>query len=139
MGRMVGGAGQHYIISMQTALPVTFPPLLFASANAIMGTPDTLLANQRVLDGLRQLRAEGRAFDSHASVTHKVSFPAWRAFFPPFIYQILVFQINSIMTLAPPLASGLISAPDDLFHRRPSYATQPRAGKTLIPLYAKHR
>ncbi|KAL8277301.1 hypothetical protein RQP46_010254 [Phenoliferia psychrophenolica] len=106
MGKMIGAAGQHYIISMQTALPVTFPPLLFASANAIIGTPETLVANQRVLGGLRQLRDEGRAFDSHASVTHK---------------------INSIMTLAPPLASGLISAPDDLFHRRPSYATQPRA------------
>lgn len=74
MGSMVSHGGRHYIISMQTALPFTFPPLLFASANSIIGSPDALAANQRVLAGLRQIRDEGRAYDSHASVTNKVRF-----------------------------------------------------------------
>ncbi|KAL8293548.1 hypothetical protein RQP46_000249 [Phenoliferia psychrophenolica] len=73
MGDMIAREGRHFVDCVQAPLPLSFIALLLVNANDFIHTPESLAANQRVLQALIQHRAQGRSLDTNASVTHKVS------------------------------------------------------------------
>lgn len=73
MGKAIARQGRHFVDCVQAPLPTSFIPLLLVNGNEFTHTPESLGANQKLLEALEHLRDEKRAFtDSNASVSHKV-------------------------------------------------------------------
>ncbi|KAL8286405.1 hypothetical protein RQP46_004422 [Phenoliferia psychrophenolica] len=101
--KMMTLPGRRFLYNVQCALPITFPILLSATVNNLIGTPETLEANHIIMQSLLTHRERGVNLDSYSSMCH---------------------VINSIQSLIPSLPAALFGAVDEPFFRQPVYSDQ---------------